>query len=950
MRKSWLIVLSLVLATSLAVGCGGGDDPDPCEGLTLCTTAGDMQCNSGGTAIQTCAANADACLVWSDTTTCGARQACDASGTDPVCACNDTCNTENATQCATDTVQTCTADADGCMAWANTTDCTASNETCVDGACVGGSVCTDGETRCEANWVETCANDAWVQTTDCTPDGDTCQVDDSVAQCQGGVVCTDGETRCEANWVETCANNAWGQTTDCATDTCVIDNTVAVCQAAVTCTDGETRCVANWIETCASDVWAQTTDCATDVCVIDADTAVCQTPIACNPACDANACMECDTLVGTCVTFCDADEVCNAGTCETTVTGPLGDPCSADADCDSGWCLTEMLNGLPMGYCAAECDGDGNCPSDGLCMDLGIPVCLDGCDPTGNDCREGYECIDLGEGLGVCWAACDADAQCGETGYCAIDDGFCTCPPGEHVDETIPDCVYDDCDYLVCEDLNMSCDATAGCSGDCAACDACLDVNDVLSTNHCYPADATWGGECVTDADCPGTGMPGSDTFCDGLTGGTCVQVDGPDFVADGQACAGDTGSMGVTAEGTNYCFEACAATADCRPGYYCYTDLTAGICLAINDCATDGCNDEGELTCGDDGYCWLDGCAADPCSGMANSDEVCTGIGDDYRCGCDAGYFWDADTMACELFVCDAAVLTSAGLTGQDSCDGTAIYDAGANGESSCTGYNSIGNELVYSLEVPAGNLVDIEMVNSSFDASLWVTTSCSDLLGSSCVVGGDDPETVSFSNDTDAMVTYYVIADAYSGCGTFDLIVTMGTSPCASDPCAAVANSDGVCMLVDASTYACGCDDGFDWDDVNLTCEAFACSATAIAVGDTAGDTCNGSQNTYTMGDGDCGVGWSANSWEELHELTVGAGESFIISVAYDADAVDAFLWATTSCGDVLGASCVASADTNTDGTESIVIDTAGTYYVVVDGYYADECGAYTLTVAAN
>jgi len=133
---------------------------------------------------------------------------------------------------------------------------------------------------------------------------------------------------------------------------------------------------------------------------------------------------------------------------------------------------------------------------------------------------------------------------------------------------------------------------------------------------------------------------------------------------------------------------------------------------------------------------------------------------------------------MSCVSFECTAqdlgTVTAEIQLTGEDSCTGTSEYNADGTGES-CTNYHTKGNEKVYKITLPAGASVYIEMVPVvDFDASLWVTTACNDFSGAKCVEGADDPEEVTITNEGSAPATYYIVADAFSGCGTFNLTIT--------------------------------------------------------------------------------------------------------------------------------------------------------------------------------
>jgi len=132
---------------------------------------------------------------------------------------------------------------------------------------------------------------------------------------------------------------------------------------------------------------------------------------------------------------------------------------------------------------------------------------------------------------------------------------------------------------------------------------------------------------------------------------------------------------------------------------------------------------------------------------------------------------------MSCVSFECTAQDLGTLNaeirLTGEDSCTGTSEYNAGGS-DINCTGYSTRGNELVYQITLPAGVSVLIRMEPSGFDASLWVTTACNDFSGAKCVAGADDPEEVTITNEGARPATYYIVADAYRGCGTFNLSIT--------------------------------------------------------------------------------------------------------------------------------------------------------------------------------
>jgi len=114
--------LGLVIALASVIACGGGPD---CK--NPCSAVGTTQCS--GTQVQTCRAESNGCLSFSAPAPCGFQQFCSATSNSCI-ACVNTCPNEGATQCTGTQVQTCTADANGCLAYAAPTTCPA-GQSCV---------------------------------------------------------------------------------------------------------------------------------------------------------------------------------------------------------------------------------------------------------------------------------------------------------------------------------------------------------------------------------------------------------------------------------------------------------------------------------------------------------------------------------------------------------------------------------------------------------------------------------------------------------------------------------------------------------------------------------------------------------------------------------------------------------------------------------------------------
>ena len=431
--------------------------------------------------------------------------------------------------------------------------------------------------------------------------------------------------------------------------------------------------------------------------------------------------------------------------------------------CDYLNCENDNQECLPNGGCNGRCAICADC-SEGEHFDVNTENC------TYDDC-EYLEC-------NLENAICLPDGGC--NGQCAVCDG---CDEGQHINSE-GDCVYDTCSYLQCNIMNMNCNSHGGCNGRCATCNGCTSGNYVESENHCYPHGARWGSSCESDSDCPGTGTPGEDTFCFESGGGYCFQSDGPDFVAEGEPCAGDPLSVGAITLNVFWtreqCLGSCNTDNDCNPGYYCYDEAGQNnniqACEYIGEelCPDMGCNDSGEMICTDSG-CQIDVCDGNPCRNMANSTGTCTNDEGEMICVCDAEYRWNRVEQICEESVCDSTNLGTYSdtivVTGQDNCSGNSFYSL-PQGDSSCTGYTSGSNELVYRVTLPPGNY-SVTMEERGFDASLWVTDLCDDWDGSSCIVGADDPEELILSNNTNNHVTYYIIADSFNNCGPFSLTI---------------------------------------------------------------------------------------------------------------------------------------------------------------------------------
>ena len=92
-----------------------------------------------------------------------------------------------------------------------------------------------------------------------------------------------------------------------------------------------------------------------------------------------------------------------------------------------------------------------------------------------------------------------------------------------------------------------------------------------------------------------------------------------------------------------------------------------------------------------------------------------------------------------------------------------------------SCTGYSANGNDAVYKIYLTQGEIFSACIAPAagvSIDLSLWLVSDCAD-VNCTCVAGDDsgNPECVSYEAAADGW--YYLIVDAYSGCGLVDVTI---------------------------------------------------------------------------------------------------------------------------------------------------------------------------------
>ena len=305
-----------------------------------------------------------------------------------------------------------------------------SGYTCSGGTCIATSTCTNGETKCVGNVLQTCSSNIWVTTTTCSGDTPYCADEDGSANC---VECTSDET-------DLCVGE---------TPFCTIGGTCVECLTSIDCIDGEVcntntntcvECVGD--ENCADGYLCNpsTNTCDENYCDDDGDCEtgyVCNTTInACKYDCVANNVMMCDDYTDS--LSCSLDFCDKANTpeyCETEADGTLQlDGTTTWLSCVCSWdennSLCETKTTIETNFCGngilepfEDCDTNSLGVSmfslspllsatcsifDGYTLDANVS-CNSDCTYDFSDCYEGSTAV-CGNGVPEEGEACDNGA------------------------------------------------------------------------------------------------------------------------------------------------------------------------------------------------------------------------------------------------------------------------------------------------------------------------------------------------------------------------------------------------------------------------------------------------------------------------------------------------------------------------------------------------------------
>lgn len=225
----------------------------------------------------------------------------------------------------------------------------------------------------------------------------------------------------------------------------------------------------------------------------------------------------------------------------------------------------------------------------------------------------------------------------------------------------------------------------------------------------------------------------------------------------------------------------------------------------------------------------------------------------------------------------------------------------------SACTGFEAAGADQVYRVSLVAGDRLRASLLPGapSWDASLYLLTSCAQ-IAASCVAGSDrgNPETIDYVAPSAG--TYYLVVDGFRGAGgSYGLEIELNPAPVPNDRCM---------------------------------------GAVSLGRGGTFTGSTRSATNDYDPGTGGC-TRYAEASNDVTYQVSLAAGERLQASLTATWDAA---LYVVRDCANVAG-TCAAGSDAGNPETIDLTAATAGTYFVVVDGY-GRASGDFSLTVTIS
>ncbi len=234
----------------------------------------------------------------------------------------------------------------------------------------------------------------------------------------------------------------------------------------------------------------------------------------------------------------------------------------------------------------------------------------------------------------------------------------------------------------------------------------------------------------------------------------------------------------------------------------------------------------------------------------------------------------------------------------------------------SSCTGYIENGRDVVYRLNIVAGDSLWVNVSSSATDISVYVITDCAS-PSTSCVAGEDSTDvggSESLRHKFTSTGTYYLVIDSF-GNNT-------------SGPWTAIGQLQ--CVIQPPGPSNDRCDNPFP-----IACGLFSFSgSTEFAAND----------YEYPSNGASC-FGSMAQGKDVVYRLVVDAGDSLWVNYNSSSDGA---VYLVSDCSDVVG-TCIAGRDNVGAGqTEQLRyrFSFGGTYYLIFDSKALNSFGTWTAT----
>ncbi|MFT7623185.1 MAG: hypothetical protein ACI9WU_002363, partial [Myxococcota bacterium] len=319
-----------------------------------------------------------------------------------------------------------------------------------------------------------------------------------------------------------------------------------------------------------------------------------------------------------------------------------------------------------------------------------------------------------------------------------------------------------------------------------------------------------------------------------------------------------------------------------------------------------------------------------------------------------------DGDTSAavhCGHAGIDGNGVCVADGTAGDTCDNTFAIGAmpfsttgdttGFTNASAGCGLGGAGTDNVYTLNTTEPTTYTI-VLNSTVDSAIYVVDGCTDgvCLGENDAGGTDIDETVVVSLPADSSV--FVVVDYWSNStnaeGTYTLNIT-------AEAC--VLACDGKNCGDDACGGNCGaCAEGDVCDETQNCVEAPPGEICAMPwIVDVVPYSHDGNTETTNTIDDYSNAGCTdatngAGSPDAAYEFT--PTETGIYTISKVGSGGPALIYVTSDCSDI-ATSCVGtSGDVFSGGDLIVSLESGTTYFIIVDGWFASDDGAYTLTIS--